>query len=178
MAIKTTKQPDSNTTSTKQIDPNKMLFNPNRILIPFPYRRNWTPSQQKEKYDVYNYLFSNAFYDVLKNGKVSALRRLAIENVPDENYRPYFIKVFDMLDKYSATNHDLLKRNLTDFCIFFFETKVGKELYEMFFRNEKMPNYEFLLNLFTDKRFIFADSKLLEQLTLMVKNEYVKDSYK
>ena len=48
----------------------------------------------------------------------------------------------------------------------------------MFFRNEKMPNYEFLLNLFTDKRFIFVDSKLLEQLTLMVKNEYVKDSYK
>ncbi len=131
-----------------------------------------TAQQQKDRYDIINSLIFNGFYDVVTIGKVSALRRSALDDIENQYLKKYCTRIFDMVDRYYATKGGKFKTNLNDFCAFYVNSKNGKKLYDRLYARAKMMNYPLLLDNFMEDGFYFANSELYNQLEQCAKGNY------
>ncbi len=131
-----------------------------------------TAQQQKDRYDIINSLIFNGFYDLTTIGKISALRRSALDDIENQYLKKYCTRIFDMAERYYASKGGKFRTNLNDFCAFYVNSKNGKKLYEKLYSRFKIMNYPLLLDNFMEEGFYFANSALYKQMA-----EYAKGNY-
>lgn len=122
-----------------------------------------TAQQQKDRYDVINSLIFNGFYDITTIGKISALRRSALDYIENQYIKKYCTRIFDMAERYYASKGQKFRANLNDFCVFYVNSKDGQKLYEKLYGRFKIMNYPLLLDNFMEEGFYFANSALFSQ---------------